>query len=333
MQIPSVSSFTSDFSTEPTNSTDHRIRPKNKSPKPAWIKVKAPSGEKYLELKGMMKELGLATVCQEAQCPNIAECWGGGTATIMLMGEVCTRGCRFCDVKTGNPKGVLDPEEPQKVAYAVSQMDLDYIVLTSVDRDDLQDEGSGHFAETVRVLKQLSPGLIVEVLTPDFKGNMEFVAKIVDAGPEVYAHNIETVERLTPKVRDPRAGYQQSLDVLEYVKKRDPSRYTKSSIMLGLGESDDEVIQSLKDLRAVGCDVVTFGQYLQPRRRHLKVEDFVTPEKFKEWQQVAESMGFLYVASGPLVRSSYRAGEFFMKGVIEKRRRQTAERAQLEGGN
>ena len=310
-----------------------RIRPKNKSPKPAWIKVKAPSGEKYLELKGMMKELGLATVCQEAQCPNIAECWGGGTATIMLMGEVCTRGCRFCDVKTGNPKGVLDPEEPQKVAYAVSQMDLDYIVLTSVDRDDLQDEGSGHFAETVRVLKQLSPGLIVEVLTPDFKGNMEFVAKIVDAGPEVYAHNIETVERLTPKVRDPRAGYQQSLDVLEYVKKRDPSRYTKSSIMLGLGESDDEVIQSLKDLRAVGCDVVTFGQYLQPRRRHLKVEDFVTPEKFKEWQQVAESMGFLYVASGPLVRSSYRAGEFFMKGVIEKRRRQTAERAQLEGGN
>lgn len=300
-----------------------RIRPQGKSPKPAWIKVKAPSGEKYLELKAMMKQLGLATVCQEAQCPNIAECWSGGTATIMLMGEVCTRGCRFCDVKTGNPKGVIDADEPQKVAYAVSQMNLDYIVLTSVDRDDLADEGSGHFAETVRVLKQLSPHLIVEVLTPDFKGNTEFVAKIVDAGPEVFAHNIETVERLTMRVRDPRAGYRQSLNVLEFVKARDASRYTKSSIMLGLGESDEEVMQSLRDLRSVGCDVVTFGQYLQPRRRHLKVEEFVPPEKFNQWQKTAEDLGFLYVASGPLVRSSYRAGEFFMKGVIEQRRKTT----------
>ena len=295
--------------------------PRKRTPKPSWIKVKAPAGEKYLELKDMMKELKLATVCQEAQCPNIAECWSGGTATIMLMGEVCTRGCRFCDVKTGNPKGKLDLEEPQKVAYAVSKMNLDYIVLTSVDRDDLPDEGSAHFAATVANLKRLDPNLIVEVLTPDFKGNQEFIQKIVDAQPDVFAHNIETVERLTPRVRDRRAKYRQSMDVLEYVKKSDPTRYTKSSIMLGLGEEEEEIKQTLRDLRAVGCDVVTFGQYLQPKRRHLPVESFITPEKFKLWQYDAEAMGFLYVASGPLVRSSYRAGEFFMKGVIEKRKR------------
>ena len=293
-----------------------------RQPKPSWIKIKPPAGEKYLELKEMMKELNLATVCQEAQCPNIAECWAGGTATIMLMGEICTRGCRFCDVKTGNPKGVLDPNEPENVATAVSKMGLDYLVLTSVDRDDVEDEGSGHFAKTIQLLKLYDPKLIVEVLTPDFKGNPEFVSKIVKAKPDVFAHNVETVESLTPTVRDPRAGYRQSLDVLEMVKKQDSTRYTKSSIMLGLGEKEDEVRQTLQDLIDVGCDVVTFGQYLQPRRRHLKVEEFITPEKFKEWQQEAEAMGFLYVASGPLVRSSYRAGEFFMKGVIEKKRKQ-----------
>jgi lipoic acid synthetase len=282
--------------------------------------MRAPAGERYLQLKEMLKGLNLATVCQEAQCPNIGECRGGGTATIMLMGEVCTRGCRFCNVKTGNPKGKLDLEEPQKVAHAVSQMGLDYVVLTSVDRDDLPDEGSLHFANTVRRLKDLSPDLIVEVLTPDFKGNEEFIAHIVDAEPDVFAHNVETVERLTSRVRDPRAGYKQSLRVLEFVKERDHSRYTKTSIMLGLGESESEVRQTLRDLRGVGCDVVTFGQYLQPQKRHLPVEEFVTPEKFREWQSEAEGMGFLYVASGPLVRSSYRAGEFFMKGVIEKRK-------------
>jgi len=293
-------------------------------PKPEWIKVRSAGGERYLELKELLKDLKLATVCQEAQCPNIGECWGGGTATIMLMGEVCTRGCRFCNVKTGNPKGVLDLEEPQKVAYAVSQMNLDYVVLTSVDRDDLEDEGSGHFAETVMRLKELSPSLIVEVLTPDFKGNEEFIGKIVSARPDVFAHNVETVERLTPRVRDPRAGYVQSLRVLELVKELDPSRFTKSSLMLGLGETEEEVRQTLRDLRTVGCDVVTFGQYLQPRPRHLPVEEFIKPEAFRRWQEEAEGMGFLYVASGPLVRSSYRAGEFFMKGVIEKRRRQQA---------
>lgn len=294
--------------------------PRKRTPKPSWIKMRAPSGERYMNLKEMFKDLKLATVCQEAQCPNIGECWGGGTATIMLMGEVCTRGCRFCNVKTGNPKGVLDVEEPRKVAEAVSKMNLDYLVLTSVDRDDLPDEGSQHFAKTVRLLKDMDPKLIVEVLTPDFKGNHQFISYIVDAGPDVFAHNVETVERLTKRVRDPRAGYRQSLDVLEFVKARDNTRYTKSSIMLGLGETDEEVRQTLRDLRAVDCDVVTFGQYLQPQKRHLPVENFVTPERFKEWQAEAEGMGFLYVASGPLVRSSYRAGEFFMKGVIEKRK-------------
>ncbi len=294
--------------------------------KPDWIKIRPASGDRYLNLKDLMKDLKLATVCQEAQCPNIGECWGGGTATIMLMGEVCTRGCRFCNVKTGNPKGQLDLEEPAKVAYAVQQMKLDYVVLTSVDRDDLPDEGSGHFAETVRRLKESSPSLIVEVLTPDFKGKTEFIDKIVDAKPDVFAHNVETVERLTSRVRDPRAGYAQSLSVLARVKARNSKRYTKTSILLGLGETDDEIRQTLTDLRGVGCDVVTFGQYLQPRKRHLPVEAFITPEKFQFWQSESEAMGFLYVASGPLVRSSYRAGEFFMKGVIEKRRREAAQR-------
>lgn len=293
---------------------------RKRQPKPPWIKMRAPAGQRYMELKDLLKGLNLATVCQEAQCPNIGECWGGGTATIMLMGEVCTRGCRFCNVKTGNPRGRLDAEEPRKVAEAVSLMGLDYVVLTSVDRDDLPDEGSSHFARTVRLLKLKSPDLIVEVLTPDFKGHEPFVAAIVDAEPDVFAHNVETVERLQRRVRDPRAGYAQSLRVLQFVKERDGSRYTKTSLMLGLGETDEEVRRTLRDLRGVGCDVVTFGQYLQPQKRHLPVEAFVAPEKFREWQAEAEAMGFLYVASGPLVRSSYRAGEFFMKGVIEKRK-------------
>lgn len=295
---------------------------RKRTAKPSWIKMRAPAGERYMELKGMLADLKLATVCQSAACPNIGECWGGGTATIMLMGDVCTRGCRFCNVKTGNPKGVLDADEPRKVSYAISKMDLDYIVLTSVDRDDLPDEGSEHFAKTVRMLKESSPNLLVEVLTPDFRGNETFISAIVDAEPDVFAHNVETVERLTPGVRDRRATYAQSMRVLEFVKERDTSRFTKTSLMLGLGETDEEVRQTLRDLRAVDCDVVTFGQYLQPQNRHLKVESFVTPERFKDWQTEAEGMGFLYVASGPMVRSSYRAGEFFMKGMIEKRKRE-----------
>lgn len=291
------------------------------SPKPSWLKVKAPGGENYSRIKGMLGELKLATVCQEAKCPNMGECWDGGTATFMLMGDTCTRGCRFCAVKTGNPKGKLDHDEPRKVGYAISQMGLEYVVLTSVDRDDLPDGGAAHFAETVRTIKDNDAQLIVEVLTPDFKGVRKDVETLVLAKPDVFAQNIETVERLTKTVRDPRAGYGQTMRVLEMVKEIDPTRYTKSSIMLGLGEKEEEVRQTLVDLRAVGCDVVTFGQYLQPYRRLLKVQEFVTPEKFAEWQKEAESMGFLYVASGPLVRSSYRAGEFFMKGVIERQRR------------
>ncbi len=291
-----------------------------KTPKPGWLKVRAPGGENYNRIKDMAAELKLATVCQEARCPNIGECWGGGTATFMLMGEVCTRGCRFCNVKTGNPKGKIDEQEPEKIGWAIAQMGLEYVVLTSVDRDDLPDQGSSHFARTIEVIKDNDPKLIVEVLTPDFRGRRDLVEPLVRAKPDVFAHNIETVESQTKRVRDPRAGYRQSLDVLRMVKEIDPTRYTKSSLMLGLGETEGEVLQALRDLRAVGCDVVTFGQYLQPTRRHLKVEAFVAPEGFQEWQRVAEGMGFLYVASGPLVRSSYRAGEFFMKGVIEKRR-------------
>lgn len=292
------------------------------APKPHWLKVKAPSGENYTRIKGMLHDLKLSTVCEEAKCPNMGECWGGGTATFMLMGDVCTRGCKFCHIKTGNPKGVLDPNEPEKVAYSISQMDLEYVVITSVDRDDLPDQGSGHFARTVRTIKRLAPEVIVEILTPDFRGERDLVDLITEAKPDVFAHNIETVERLTKSVRDPRAGYRQSLQVLKMVKEKDPTVYTKTSIMLGLGETDEEVLQSLKDLREIECDVVTFGQYLQPTPRHLKVQEFITPEKFKYWQDVSEKMGFLYVASGPLVRSSYRAGEFFMKGLVEKQRRE-----------
>lgn len=293
-------------------------------PKPEWLKVRAPTGENYARIKDMLGELKLATVCQEAKCPNMGECWSGGTATFMLMGEVCTRGCRFCNIKTGNPKGAIDAFEPEKVAYSISQMSLKYVVITSVDRDDLADQGTSHFSRTVSTIKKLSPELIVEILTPDFRGDQKLIWELVESQPDVFAHNIETVERLTPGVRDPRATYRQSLRVLELVKEKDPKMYTKSSIMLGLGEQDEEILQALKDLRIVGCDVVTFGQYLQPTPRHLKVIEFITPEKFKHWQTVAEAMGFLYVASGPLVRSSYKAGEFFMKGVIEKNRKEEA---------
>jgi lipoic acid synthetase len=294
---------------------------KPKQPKPEWLKVKAPAGTNYLEIKEMLKSLNLATVCQEARCPNIAECWGGGTATFMLMGEVCTRGCRFCSVKTGNPKGVLDHDEPIKVGSSIAKMKLEYVVLTSVDRDDLEDQGATHFAKTVSTIKEMNKNLIIEVLTPDFCGKKDLIGKVVMAGPDVFAHNIETVRRLQKKVRDPRANYDQSMDVLKIVKEINPKRYTKTSIMLGLGETQEEIIECLKDLRQIGCDVVTFGQYLQPTSYKLKVEKFYTPEEFKFWQTLAENMGFLYVASGPLVRSSYRAGEFFMKGVIEKNKK------------
>jgi len=293
-----------------------------KSSKPEWLKVRIPIGTKYFFLKKLLRSLNLSTVCEEANCPNIGECWDGGTATIMLMGDTCTRGCRFCNVKTGNPKGELDEKEPEKVAFTVSKLGLKYIVLTSVDRDDLPDEGSYHIAKTIAYIKKRTPDLLVEILAPDFKGNTSFIKTVLLSQPNVFAHNIETVERLTPKVRDPRAYYQQSLDVLEYAKKEAPHIYTKSSIMLGLGERENEVLQTLKDLRNIGCDVITFGQYLRPRKRHLPVACYISPKEFQEWKKVAESMNFLYVASGPLVRSSYRAGEFFMESLLKNQRKQ-----------
>ena len=300
----------------PTSATAPAAAPaKRFMPKPEWLKIRPPSHENYFDIKKLLRSLNLYTVCEEARCPNIGECWAGGTATFMLLGDVCTRGCKFCAIKTGNPRGKVDTDEPRKVAHAISQLKLKYVVITSVDRDDMPDHGSAHFAETVTELRQRDPNLKIEVLTPDFLGNREWLRKIAVASPHVFAHNVETVERLTPKVRDPRAKYRQSLDVLKIIKEENPNCYTKSSLMLGLGETDEEILQTLKDLREVGCDVVTFGQYLQPTQRHLKVVNFVTPEKFKYWNDVSEEMGFMYVASGPMVRSSYKAAEFFEAGV------------------
>ena len=286
--------------------------------KPEWLKVRIPSGSEYIRVKKLTSDLNLATVCEEARCPNIAECWGGGTATIMLMGDTCTRGCRFCNVKTGRPQTAPDPLEPEKVSQAISSMGLSYVVLTSVNRDDLEDDGAGHFAQTIHLLRTKAPELFVEVLTPDFRGKKNCLNSIIKVHPHVFAHNIETVERLTPKVRDPRARYEQSLNVLRYIKTQSEDIFTKSSIMLGLGESSQEIKQTLKDLRNIACDVVTFGQYLRPTPRHLPVQKYLTPEEFNEWKEFALSLGFLYVASGPLVRSSYRAGEYFIQGVLEK---------------
>ncbi len=291
--------------------------------KPSWLKVQAPSGERYLAIKKRMETLDLWTVCEEAQCPNIGECWSGGTATIMLMGGTCTRGCRFCAVATGRPKP-LDPLEPFNAAQAVAAMGVDYIVITSVNRDDLPDGGAAHFASCVRELKRLQPDILVEVLIPDFQGRMAGVDLLIEAGCDVIAHNVETVRRLTRKVRDVRATFDQSLTVLNHIDEAGRGRRTaggdvlsKTSIMLGLGETDDEVDEALRELREVRCDVVTFGQYLQPSPKHLEVVEFVTPEKFAHWEARATELGFLYVASGPLVRSSYRAGEYFLKAHLD----------------
>lgn len=290
------------------------------TPKPSWLKVRPPAGERYQFIKGRLRQLGLATVCEEARCPNVAECWGGGTATIMVMGDTCTRGCRFCAVKTNRNGQPLDPQEPEKVAGMLAQLELDYVVITSVDRDDLPDQGAGHFAAVIREVKARRPDMLVEVLIPDFRGERDLVHTVAAARPDVIAHNVETVERLTPRVRDPRATYQQSLGVLAAVKAYDPTIATKTSLMLGLGETGEEVVRALKDLREVDCEIVTFGQYLQPTSKHLPVVEYVTPEAFESYADLGRSMGFRYVASGPLVRSSYRAGELFIKGMIEQRR-------------
>jgi lipoic acid synthetase len=295
-------------------------------PKPRWLKAKPADSENYQRLRNTVRELGLATVCEEARCPNIGECWGGGedetaTATIMIMGDTCTRGCRFCSVKTSKAPPPLDPEEPEKVSTAIAKWGLDYVVLTSVDRDDLEDQGSQHFRQVVQKLKEKKPDLLVEALTPDFQGKEDLIHAVATSGLDVYAHNMETVERLTPKVRDYRAKYQQSLGVLKYVKSVSTC-LTKTSIMLGLGETEEELMKTLEDLRSIDVDVVTFGQYLQPTKKHLPVKHYVTPEEFEQWQVKAEAMGFKYVASGPLVRSSYKAGEFFLKSYLKDQKDQ-----------
>jgi lipoic acid synthetase len=283
--------------------------------KPGWLRVGVPGGERYGRVRDTLSGLKLHTVCAEAHCPNVAECWGGGTATVMLMGDTCTRGCRFCQVKTAARPPALDPDEPRHIAEAVRKLSLDYVVVTSVDRDDLPDGGAAHFAEAIRRLKEV-PGLLVEVLTPDFQGEAEAVRTVGRASPDVFANNLETVRRLTPAVRDGRAGYDQTLGVLEQMKREFPGVVTKSSIMVGLGEGTAEVEQSMRDLRAVGVEVLTLGQYLRPSAWHLPVVEFVTPETFASYESEGRRLGFRYVASGPLVRSSYRAGELFMKGVL-----------------
>ncbi|CAH9088328.1 unnamed protein product [Cuscuta europaea] len=297
--------------------------------KPEWLRQKAPQGKKYLEVKETLSGLKLHTVCEEAQCPNIGECWNGGgdgisTATIMLLGDTCTRGCRFCAVKTSRNPAPPDPLEPFHTAQAVASWGVDYIVLTSVDRDDLPDGGSGHFAETVRTLKIFKPTIMVECLTSDFRGDLDAVATLVNSGLDVFAHNIETVKRLQRIVRDPRAGYEQSLSVLKHAKLSKDGMVTKTSIMLGLGETDNEIKEAMADLRAIDVDILTFGQYLQPTPLHLTVKEFVTPEKFAFWKDYGESIGFRYVASGPLVRSSYRAGELYVQNLVKERTKHTS---------
>ena len=277
------------------------------SPKPPWLRVRLPSGAAYEDVRGIVDSHKLHTVCAESKCPNIAECWGRGTATLMLMGSVCTRACRFCAVSTGNPNGWLDPLEPLHVAGAVALMKLQYVVLTSVDRDDLADGGAAHYAACVRAIHERSPATAVEALTPDFAGRHDDVATVLDAGLVTYAQNLETVERLTHPVRDPRAGYAQTLDVLAFAKRHAPTTLTKTSLMLGLGETDAELDRTLDDIRAAGVDVVTLGQYMRPTQNHLPVQRFVTPDEFNAYRDNALAKGFLEVVAGPLVRSSYRA--------------------------
>ncbi len=293
--------------------------------KPAWLKVRAPGGARYADIKRRLRGLRLHTVCEEAHCPNVGECWGAGTATLMLMGDVCTRACRFCAVTSGRP-APLDPEEPAHVAETVEAMGLDYVVLTSVDRDDLPDGGAGHFAATVRAIKARTPGVLVEVLVPDFGGQERAIGEVVASGPDVFGHNLETVRRLQRRVRDVRASYELSLRVLHLARQQAEAEgrrmLTKSSLMLGCGETDDEVVEAMADLRREGVAILTLGQYLRPSRKHLAVDRFVPPSTFEALRRRALEMGFLYCAAGPLVRSSYRAGEYFIANVLAGNRPQ-----------
>ncbi|KAH9604056.1 hypothetical protein KSS87_012265 [Heliosperma pusillum] len=319
---------------------------KNPLPKPKWMKEAIPGGEKYTKIKKKLRDLKLHTVCEEAKCPNLGECWSGGetgtaTATIMILGDTCTRGCRFCrkvnpvklgslealgsynmgtfcNVKTSRTPPPPDPDEPKNVAEAIASWGLEYVVITSVDRDDLPDQGSGHFAETVQKLKILKPTMLIEALVPDFRGDAACVEKVSVSGLDVFAHNIETVEELQSVVRDHRANFKQSIDVLKLAKEYAPAgTLTKTSIMLGCGETPDQVVSTMEKVRAAGVDVMTFGQYMRPTKRHMPVSEYITPEAFEKYRVLGMEMGFRYVASGPMVRSSYKAGEFYIKSMID----------------
>ena len=275
--------------------------------KPTWLRVKSQNSSKYRELKSIVSEKKLHTVCEEAMCPNIQECWSHGTATFMLLGSVCTRACKFCAVDTGNPKGSLDKDEPIKVANSIAYMNLKYAVLTSVNRDDLRDGGAEHFSHTIQAIKEKAPEVIVEALVPDFLGNKQSIEILLNSKLEVFAQNLETVSRLTKRVRDPRAGYDQTLEVLSYAKQHSPSVITKTSLMFGLGETEEEILKTFDDIKGTGVDVLTLGQYMRPTVNHLPVEKWYTPEEFEYFKDLAIEIGFLEVASGPMVRSSYRA--------------------------
>ena len=286
--------------------------------KPDWLKIKIPSGEDYLRVKKTLRTYNLNTVCEESSCPNVSKCWESGTATIMIMGNMCTRVCRFCDVSSGRP-APLDPDEPKRVAEAIKQWNLRYIVITSVCRDDLKDGGAAHFAKTIKSVKLACPNTIVEPLIPDFNYDSNSIKKIIESEPEVVSHNVETVRRLSSKVRDSRATYDQSLSVLKKIKEINPKIYTKSSFMVGHGETKEEVIQTASDLKSANVDVITAGQYLQPSLNHLPVVEYVHPEKFASYQKIFEEMGFLHVVVGPFVRSSFQAADFIEKIKSVKR--------------
>ncbi len=286
---------------------------------PEWLSIKPASTEKYNGIKSTINSLGLHTVCTDAHCPNASECWSGGTATFMVLGDLCTRGCRFCAVHKSARGAAIDHNEPEKLARVVNEWGLSYLVITSVARDDLPDQGSTHFANCVSEIKRVNPNTLIEVLIPDFQGSIECLKNVAKSHPDVIGHNIETVERLTPYARDRRTSYRQSLLVLKNSKEIDRSIRTKSAMMLGIGERDDEVITAMKDLRASDVDFLAVGQYLRPSQQHMEVKEYVKPERFEALKNTALGMGFGYVAAGPFVRSSYRAGEYFVSSMIKSR--------------
>lgn len=291
-------------------------------PRPEWLKVRMPGGERYGRIKARSRQLKLHTVCEEAQCPNIGECWSGGTATFMVMGETCTRGCRFCAVDTSRRPAPLDPDEPVNLGAAIREMELDYVVVTSVNRDDLPDQGAGHFAACIRAIRAASPETMVEVLVPDFRGEPALVDVVLDAAPDVFAHNVETVPRLQAPVRDPRASWDTSCAVLAHAHAQ--GAHTKTSLQVGHGETDEEVLDAMRLLRSFDVDFLTLGQYLRPSMNHLPIQRYVSPEAFERFADEGRGMGYRYVASGPLVRSSYKAGEFFIREYLRQERQANA---------